>query len=172
MKIEKIIQGCIKHHRKSQEELYRQFYPTLYSLCKKYFINKEDILSAVNDGMLKVYTNIDQYDASKGNFDCWIYTVVRNTTLTIIRDSRKFEVMEFSDNMEIFDNHLFQDTSDYNEIYQSLDILPYTTRVVCSLFYLEEYSIKEIAQIIDVKEGTVKWHLHESRNRLKAKFNI
>ena len=49
----------------------------------------------------------------------------------------------------------------------SLAKLPPTTRAVCSLYYMEGFSIKEMSAALDMKEGTVKWHLNESRKRLK-----
>ena len=75
-------------------------------------------------------------------------------------------------------NENMQETSSFNpfkqlewkDIYFYLDKLPANTRSVCCLYYIEGFSIKEIAISIDMKAGTVKWHLNECRNRLKTIF--
>jgi RNA polymerase sigma-70 factor (ECF subfamily) len=59
---------------------------------------------------------------------------------------------------------------EWKDIYYYLDQLPPNTRYVCSLYYLEGFSIKEITNLIDMKEGTVKWQLNECRTRLKEIF--
>nr|WP_295934295.1 sigma-70 family RNA polymerase sigma factor [uncultured Dyadobacter sp.] len=48
--------------------------------------------------------------------------------------------------------------------------LPIATRRICSLFYLDGFTVKEIAEILTISDGTVKWHLSESRSRLKVIF--
>lgn len=168
---DKIIHGCKNNNRRSQEKMYIIFYPALFALCKKFFSNSHDILTALNNGMLKVYSNIDQFDNSKGDFSGWVYTVVKNSALTMIRDRKSTIEIDFFESMEKFDDLIITDESDLTEVYKLLDVLPDTTRVVCSLFYLENYSIKEIATNLDIKEGTVKWHLHASREKIKSVSN-
>jgi RNA polymerase sigma factor (sigma-70 family) len=53
-------------------------------------------------------------------------------------------------------------------VYYYLDKLPPATRAVCTLHYLEGYAVKEIAELLKISEGTIKWHLSESRNKLKT----
>ena len=59
---------------------------------------------------------------------------------------------------------------EWNDVYELLDKLPVTTRAVCILYYNEGFSIKEISLVLEMKEGTVKWHLNDGRNRLKKIF--
>jgi DNA-directed RNA polymerase specialized sigma24 family protein len=66
--LNQILAGCRRKERQSQEKLYRQFYPVLFALCKNFFEEKHDILTAINNGMLRVFQNIDQYDPAKGEF--------------------------------------------------------------------------------------------------------
>ena len=118
--------------------------------------------------MLRVYKNIEQFDHTKGTFFNWVYTIVRNASLTLVRDKKTVA------SMELFTDDL-QDTAGYNpflekewhDIFSFLAKLPPTTRAVCSLYYMEGFSIKEMSIALDMKEGTVKWHLNESRKQLK-----
>lgn len=165
-----IIAGCRQNDRICQEKLYRQFFPPLYALCKKFFDDNHEVLTALNNGMLRVYKNIGQYDSSKGEFFNWVYTIIRNSALTLIRGKKAEPIVELDkDISEIVDYNPFI-KADWKDIYKYLDRLPSSTRAVCSLFYMEGFSIKEISSSLQMKDGTVKWHLNESRNKLKEIF--
>lgn len=144
----------------------------LFALCKNFFEDKHDILTAINNGMIKVFKHIDQYDASKGEFFNWTYTTVRNAALTLLRDhkTKHFGYEEINESMffESKDNP-FQEL-EYQDIEIYLNQLPLATRRVCSLYYLDGFSVKEIADAINISQGTVKWHLSESRSKLKVVF--
>ncbi len=162
-----ILEGCKRNERKSQERLYYQFYPAMFTLCKKFFQDEHDIQTALNNGMMRVFKNIGQFDASRGSLFNWIYTIIRNSCLTIIRDRKVDAVVEYREEVPDTAKQNPFDGTDWSEIFGYLSKLPPATRVVCSLYYLEGFSIKEICDDTSMKEGTVKWHLNESRNRLK-----
>ena len=121
---------------------------------------------------MKVFKNLDQYDAAKGEFFNWMYTTVRNAALTLLRDKKTqhFAYDEINENMffEAKENPFRELEYDDIEVYMSQ--LPMATRRVSSLFYLDGFSVKEIAEALNISEGTVKWHLSESRSRLKIIF--
>jgi RNA polymerase sigma factor (sigma-70 family) len=166
--ISHIIEGCKKQDRVSQEKLYRQFYPALFALCKSFFENNHDILTALNNGMLRVYKNIGLFDQSKGSFFNWIYTIVRNAALTQIRDKKKDTSLELI-TTDLEDKVIYNPfrEKEWHEIFTFLEMLPQTSRAICSLYYMEGFTIKEISIVLEMKEGTVKWHLNECRKRLK-----
>ncbi|CAG5004719.1 ECF RNA polymerase sigma factor SigE [Dyadobacter sp. CECT 9275] len=165
-----ILDGCRRNDRKSQEELYYAFYPAMFSLCKKFFADEHEILTALNNGMMRVFKNIDQYDPRRGELFNWMYTVIRNACLTMIRDKKPETTQELKENMSDISQYDPFRSSEWDDIFHYLDQLPPATRAVCSLFYLEGFSIKEITKETGMKDGTVKWHLNESRNRLKTIF--
>lgn len=121
--------------------------------------------------MLKVFRNIHQYDASKGDFFNWAYTTVRNAALTYIRDKKPQLCYELNEHIaDAASGNPFRQL-EWKDIYYYLDKLPANTRTVCSLYYLEGFTIKEIAAGINMKEGSVKWHLNECRTRLRNIFD-
>ncbi|MND67021.1 ECF RNA polymerase sigma factor SigM [compost metagenome] len=163
-----IVKGCKRNERISQEKLYRQFYPGLFALCRKFFDDEQDIITALNNGMLNVYKNIDQYDSAKGELFTWAYTIVRNAALTHLRNnSNKPLNVEITGAIENAIGHNPFKELDWGGIYYFLGKLPPATRAVCTLFYIEGFMIKEIAAQMELSEGTVKWHLNEGRTILK-----
>lgn len=147
----------------------------MYAMCKNYFDEPHDILTAINNGMMKVFKNIDQFDGTKGLFQNWVYTAVKNAALTLIRDKKTNQPLkdfkEINENIEQEYSEIRGNEKFITQPVEMLKHLPPTTRAICVLFYLEEYSIKEIVAALDTKEGTVKWHLNEGRNKLKDLFN-
>lgn len=168
--LSEIIAECKRNNRKSQEELYRQFYPALFALCKKFFADEHEIQTALNNGMMKVFKNISQYDATKGEFFNWVYTVVRNSCLTLLRSKKPEFHLELNDDTEYLISYDPFETVEWEEVFNRLNRLPPATRAICSLYYLENFTVKEIGQEMNIKEGTVKWHLNESRNKIRDGF--
>jgi len=168
--LQNILEGCKLNDQKSQEKLYRLFYPAFFTLCKSFFSDNHDILTALNNGMMRVFKNITQYDSTKGEFFNWAYSIIRNASLTLIRDKKTNITYELNEKYQ--DNNMTNPFKalEWKDIYFYLDKLPANTRSVCCLYYIEGFSIKEITTGIDMKEGTVKWHLNECRNRLKTIF--
>ncbi|HEU0063719.1 MAG TPA: sigma-70 family RNA polymerase sigma factor, partial [Flavisolibacter sp.] len=75
--------------------------------------------------------------------------------------------IEITNDLDIaeFDNPLKR--MEGREVFKMLDCLPPSTRAVCSLFYMEGFSIKNICDVLKISPGTVKWHLSESRKKLQ-----
>ena len=164
--LEDIIAGCISNNRVSQEKLYRQFYPGLHALCRQFFQDEQDIVTALNNGMLSVYKNISSYDTSKGEFLNWCYTIVRNAAITYLRTIKSLNTVQLDTALhyDYCENPLIE--LEWEDLFSYLDKLPPATRAVSSLYYREGFSIKEISQQLNISVGTVKWHLSECRNKL------
>jgi len=136
-------------------------------LCKRFFTDDHTALEVLNDGMIKVFKKINTYKPEKGDFFNWMYTVVRNTALDKLKLSG-IPVVADLNGSSVFDpaENPFQ-SLEWKDIYMLLDKLPPSTRAVCALFYLEGYLINEISEQLSLTAGTVKWHLHEGRKKLK-----
>ena len=164
--LEDIIAGCISNNRVSQEKLYRQFYPGLHALCRQFFHDEQDIITALNNGMLNIYKNITSYDDSKGEFLNWCYTIVRNAAITHLKSIKSLNTvqLDIALHSDYCENPLIE--LEWEDLFSYLDKLPPATRAVSSLYYRENFSIKEISQQLNISDGTVKWHLSECRNKL------
>lgn len=121
---------------------------------------------------MNAFNNIKKYDAAKGTLDGWVYSVVRNAAISHVRAKKKEmahnEIM-LEMQIEVSANPLKNETEEF--VLSFLTTLTTTTRAVFNLFYIEGFLIKEIALCLEMKEGTVKWHLNEGRNKLKLIYN-
>jgi len=123
--------------------------------------------------MLKVFSSIVDYRKEKGNFFNWVYTIVRNTALDKLRPQHRS--MLTTDHNNGIEN-LPENANGHNplialegkELYHLLDQLSPATRMVCNLYYIEGYSVRDIATRLEIAEGTVKWQLSEGRKKLRT----
>ena len=169
--VKDLIVGCGRNERASQEKLYKQFYVPLFCLCRRFFSNDHEAIEAVNDGMLKVFQRIDSYREERGKFFTWVYTIVRNTAVDKFRSSVRIVAVDPMSVEEVLTEEsvganpaVWLEGMDLGILFEALSPAP---RGICTLFYLEGYKITEIAEVLGVSIGTVKWHLSESRKKLK-----
>jgi RNA polymerase sigma factor (sigma-70 family) len=151
--------------------LYKQFYVPLYCLCRRFFTNPHEAVESVNDGMMKVFERIGTYRPDRGRLFNWIYTIVRHTALDKLRPSvartiRTDMLDEAAPEIDSGDNPLR--SMEEKDIYRLLDRLTPATRVIFDLFYIENYTIREVADELSIAAGTVKWHLSDGRRKLKS----
>lgn len=146
------------------------FYPGLALLCKRFFEDDHEAIEVLNNGMIKVFRNIRSFDPDKGSLFNWCYTIVRNAALDKLK-KKKYPSVPFTDkHTEIASDDTPTMQLEEKAIYALLNVLEQPARVICSLFYMEGFSVKEIAQQLDLAEGTVKWYLHQARKKLKPVF--
>lgn len=165
-----IIEGCRKNDRKAQEKLYMQLYPYLMGICYRYFISKETSKEIVNTSMLKILTQIHQYD-DKYPFKVWAAKITINTILDEMRKNKKHQNINYVENY--YDDNQYAEMNNalskinVNEILQLIEKLNETERSVFNLYCIDGYSHQEIANILNINEGTSKWYLNQARTKLK-----
>ncbi len=86
------------------------------------------------------------------------------------RKTQHFDYDEIEDKMGFESGENPFDQLAAADIHIYLMQLPVATRRICGLFYVDGFSVKEIAEALRISEGTVKWHLSESRTRLRIYF--
>jgi RNA polymerase sigma factor (sigma-70 family) len=167
-----IINGCKKGNRKSQEELYRNFYRAMMSLCLRYTKNEADAMEVLNSGFYKVYKNIDKYDSAKATVYTWIRTIIINSCLDFIKAQQGQKILDELDQAATV--HLPPDVftkMSADKILQLVRQLPPATQGVFNLYVMEGYNHREIAKMLGISDGTSKWHLSEARKTLQQLLN-
>ncbi len=169
-----LLQACREHDRKAQSQLYKQCFSLLMSVCIRYKQDEEEARAVLNQGFLKILMNLDKYDL-KIPFEAWTRRIMINT---IIDEFRKYKKeREHTQYTDFGATDTFDEQVDYNTADQLFDVedvtyfinqLPTVTQKVFNLYIIDGYSHKEIGEMLDMTEGTSKWHLSSARKRLKA----
>ena len=167
--MDEVIAGCRLGNRKAQEKLYRSFYKAMMNLCLRYTKNERDAMEALNAGFFKVFKNIQRYDAAQSSLYTWIRTIVINSCIDLNKINGKLgQPVELSEVSEasIAPEIIAQISADH--LLAIVRQLPAATQTVFNLFIMEGFSHKEIAQLLNISEGTSKWHVNDARKKLQT----
>jgi len=143
-------------------------------LCNSYTRNEEDAIEVLQDGFLKIFQQIDKYDAGRSSMYTWMRTIMIRTAVDFLRKQNKKSVaVEWKEEHDpAIEADALQRMS-AQQVQSMLQHLPATTRAVFNLYITEGYNHKEIGDLLHISEGTSRWHLSEARkyliNLLKAK---
>ena len=83
--IDELIAGCIAGKRGAQVQLYDQYYRSMAAICMRYTKNREDAVEVLNDGFIKVFKNIQQYNRVKASLYTWMRTIMINTAIDAMK---------------------------------------------------------------------------------------
>ncbi len=163
-----IINGCRKNNRKAQEKLYKDYYRAMMTLCLRYTKNEEDAVEVLNNGFLKVFRNIQRYEPAQASLYTWIRTIVVNSCLDFIKARSRREVYKELDEATQVDMpaEVISKMKAAELLKLVRDLSP-ATQAVFNLYVIEGYNHREIAELLDISEGTSKWHLSEARKNLQ-----
>ena len=152
----------IAHVEREQEAL-RGF---LLALCCG---KKDDADDLAQDALVKAYLSLTGYQ-DKGRFRSWLFKIAHNTFLNHKASCRTMESLDEA--RALVGSKAADSSFEHQDLYLALRTLPPKERSAITLFYLNGYSIKEIAAITETKEGAVKQQLSRGRDKLKAKLQL
>lgn len=139
----------------------------LYATAKSILTNDQDCEDAIQEAIVKAFSKI--YSLKNDNYaKTWLMRILINECYSIGRQMGKIEVMA-DVNME---SAVQEETRDYSELYRAVNKLKKELKIPVILYYMEEFSVKEIAQILDISEGAVQKRLARARQKLKAEIKL
>ena len=162
-----LIAGCLRNDRRSQQALYQQYCGALLSVCISYTRDEENAVEVLQDGFLKIFQQIHTYDSGKSNLYTWMRTIMVRTAIdSLRREAKQPDAVEWT---EVYDPAISAEAvqrMSAEDILYLLKQLPATTRAVFQLYVQEGYNHREIGELLNISEGTSKWHLSEARKYL------
>lgn len=160
----------IKNLKKGREEAYRQIVEEygnkLFRTCYLILKDKEEAEDVVQETFIKVFKKIDTFQEKSGLYT-WIYAIALNLSRDKMRT--KQDILELKDEWVGKDDveYLVEMNIDRELLRKEIFGMNSLYREVLVLFYFDEFSIKEISNLLNEKEGTIKSKLSRGRNILK-----
>ena len=160
----------IKNLKRGREEAYRQLIEEygnkLLRTCYLILNDREEAEDVVQETFIKVFNKIDTFKEKSGLYT-WIYAIALNLS----RDRMRIK----QDMLELKDEWIGNDdvelhveiNIDREQLRKEIFEMNSLYKEVLVLFYFEELSIKEISNLLNEKEGTIKSKLSRGRNMLK-----
>lgn len=145
------VQELIEHYQ-------NMLFAAAFQMCK----NSEDAEDVVQDTFIQYHTSKKQFE-NEEHIRAWLLRVAinraKNVNLTFWRRNRE--------SLEDYMETLTYDSKESEELFETVLRLPEKYRIIIHLFYYEEYSVREIAEILKIGESNVKVRLSRGRKLLK-----
>jgi RNA polymerase sigma-70 factor (ECF subfamily) len=184
-----VIKGCIANDRRCQELLYKTYYTSMMALVKRYIECPHIAEEVLNDGYLRMFKCLPQYTYS-GSFEGWMRRIMFHAVADTVRSDKRITTAKKREQGKFLEKSLevrydtshgyeifaYEPASNDNkhleeqDIWKLIDTLPNVTGKVFKM-YLEGYVHRDIAQAMEITEGTSKWHVNQARNYLKARLS-
>ena len=155
-------------------ELVTRYEERLLRYAKKFLLDAEDAKDLLQDVFMKAYVNIQSFDIAR-KFSSWIYRIAHNEFVNAIKKRSGREIFSLFDFDTILPHPVAKETADEGahrkEMRAMLDrglaVLNPKYREPLVLYYFEEMSYREIAEILEIPTSTVGVRLERGKKKLK-----
>ncbi len=172
-----ILIDCADNNRRAQKQLYEYCFRMLMPLCLRFHTNEEDARSSLNIAFLKIIKGLEGIDLNDINFNAWSKRITNNT---LIDEYRKKKIQTtYYVNKETERELDYYAESSQNEaesdfgcdaIMKMLKEIPTSSAQVFNLYVIDGYNHREIGELLQMSEGTSKWHLSTARKLMREKL--
>ncbi|MFL9833804.1 RNA polymerase sigma factor [Chryseobacterium terrae] len=156
---------CQRNNRNAQRKVYEKMAGKLYSVCKRYLKNDEDIEEVLADTFYKIFTKLNQLQ-NPDIFEAWAKKIAVNECLQKLRSTKALHI-SLDENLVESPDSKVENLSFEKDILKLLNFLPEGCRAIFNLFAIEGYPHKEIATMLSISEGTSKSQLNFARKKLQ-----
>lgn len=163
-----LIQGCKRNDRDSQRLLYQHYYSYALAICIRYSRSAAEAKEVVNDGFLKVFDKIDQYNVDYP-FKGWLRKIMINASIDQYRKEIKHAhqaPVEYAN--KVHDQPVAVNNLAHEELMTMVQRLTPAYRAVFNLYVIDGYTHKEIGKLLNISEGTSKSNLLKARENLRS----
>ena len=139
-----------------------KYWDTLFRIALNYYGNPSDAEDTVQDVMLKLYKSDKRFETDE-HVRNWLIRVTINSCKTVLRgfwQKKQISIDDLSEN-SVFDN------PEQGELFMAVMSLHEQHRTVLYLYYYEDFTTKEIAEMLGQKEAHIRTRLSRARNKLR-----
>ena len=158
-----LIRQSVKGERVAQKFLYERFAAKMFGVCLRYAPDYQIAEDILQEGFVKAFKNLDRF-RFEGSFEGWLRKIMVNTAIEVHRRKNLLYPIVDVDNhdVELFDENALEKLA-ADDLLQMIASLSPGYRTVFSLYAIEGFSHKEIAEQLNISEGTSKSQLARAR---------
>lgn len=158
-----LVDGCLKNNRKIQKQLYDRYCDAMFTIAFR-IINDYDIANdALQEAFIQVFTDIKQF-RGESTLGAWIKTILVRTAIKKFKKEDVFTQLDLQQNGEII---TWQEEMKSDDLEKAILSLADGCRTIFLLIEVEGYTHKEVAEMLNVSEGTSKSQLHYAKKQLQ-----
>lgn len=163
-----MLAGCLQNNAASQDALYCRFSPRMLGVCYRFAKNREDAEDMLQEGFIKVFSQIHQY-RSEGALEGWIRRIIVHTCINVLKKNKKFSEsvdIIYASSIGIREEAI-PSIMQAKEVVECIRLLPLGYRTVLNLYAIEGYSHKEIGNMLDIEESTSRSQYTRAKTMLE-----
>lgn len=161
--IDKIIAG----EQQLYAELINRYKGYAFTIALKILQNRPEAEEAAQDAFIKAFRNLAKFNR-ESKFSTWLYRITFNTAISYKRKAKV--IFQSIDDVQLAQRHEGEGNAEQDDrkkfIEQAMRKLNDADRLAVNLFYLQEFSLEEIADITGTQANTIKVRIHRARQRL------
>ena len=165
----KLIQKAVKNNREAQHVLYELHAPKMLSICRYYIKDVQKAEEVMLNGFFKVFKHIKTFK-NEGSFEGWIRRIMVREAISFLRQQKHIEFTAEDEILEQDYTNNIKTNIEVAEIQQLIDSLPEGYKMVFVMYAIEGYKHYEIAELLNISEGTSKSQLFKARQMLQNKI--
>jgi RNA polymerase sigma factor (sigma-70 family) len=163
-----LVKECLKGKPEAQRKLYEQFAKTMLGVCYRYTKSLKDAEDVLQDGFVKVFTNLHQFKF-EGELGAWVRRIMVNTALNFLKSNKRYRSeMYFPEQPPLHpvadDNHIVN--LEAKELADLIRQLPPGYQTIFNLYAVEGYSHIEIGELLGISDGTSRSQYARARGLL------
>ncbi|MDX9903111.1 MAG: sigma-70 family RNA polymerase sigma factor [Bacteroidales bacterium] len=167
-----IIEGCLRHSRKAQQMLWKNYSGFLLGVCMRYAADRPEAEDMLQEAFMRIFFNLGEFSGT-GSFRGWLRKVTVNTAITYYnRNLRHKHHSDIDDyvNQESGSTGFEEDFYSAEELCRVLGELSPGYRMVFNLYAIEGYKHHEIAEMLSIDVNTSKSQYSRARAILRYKL--
>lgn len=163
-----LIEACKRGERKAQQALYQQYAAAMYHICRRMTNHDAEAEDILQEAFVDAFRKIDTFKG-EATFGAWLKRIVVNKTINHLKKGQRMTWVSV-DNLDFEENAPPQTERDVQyqvkQVHQAIQLLPDGFRSVLTLYLLEGYDHREIAEILDISESTSKSQFNRAKKKL------
>lgn len=168
MNVEELISSCLQKNAQSQRELYDYLAPKLFGACLKYAQNQDDAKDYFQESFILIFKNLHHFNF-KSDLFFWAKKITINHCISQLKKNKNLAFTDL-ETIEINEETNEEEEFSIDQLLKLVQELPPQYKMVFNLYVLDHYSHREIAEMLNISEGTSKSNLSRAKMILKQKI--
>ena len=172
---QELVIACAAGEQLAQKRVYELFSGKMLNICRRYAKDREQARDFMHDGFIKVFLNIGKFKG-QASLQTWITRIMINNCISAIRKEVRRGIKVNLEDVQIPDHDpiVFElneaESLTAKDVFEKVNDLPLGYRTVFSMYVLDGFSHREIAEELDISEGTSKSQLAKAKKLLAKKL--
>ncbi|MBD3580888.1 RNA polymerase sigma factor [Flavobacterium selenitireducens] len=173
--IEDLVSLCRRRDQRAQFEVYNRYCRAMYNVALRIVKDEHYAEDVMQEGFLKAFTKIDDYRQEVA-FGAWLKKIIVNYSIDFYKKNSRFVQEDLEKTLYKLEDGDFKESEmDFihlkaNQVFESIQGLKDSYRMVLTLFFIEGYDHEEITDILGINYGNCRTLLSRAKESLRNKL--